>query len=291
MKTPRLPKWGLQGMLCTVVYALLPVLASYGQSSGGTNPSNFPPVVTISATTPVASWSGTPGVFTLFRTGDPSPELNVYCAIGGTASDGVDYQQIGSFVQLASGVMSNTVVITPINNGQSNAETVTLTLGPSPLMNPVMPVNYIIGYPNSATVAILPPGETNVPPFVAITSPANGSVFYTPANIQLIAVAGDLDGYVTSVQFFNGTNSIGISSNWAVVDPLPGGGTPVASRGFFLLWSNAPVGTNVLTAVATDNGGATGVSSPVNIIVVSSSNLPPVVRITSPPTARFSVRP
>lgn len=209
--------------------------------------------------------------------------MNVYCAIGGTASDGVDYQQIGSFVQLASGVMSNTVVITPINNGQSNAETVTLTLGPSPLMNPVMPVNYIIGYPNSATVAILPPGETNVPPFVAITSPANGSVFYTPANIQLIAVAGDLDGYVTSVQFFNGTNSIGISSNWAVVDPLPGGGTPVASRGFFLLWSNAPVGTNVLTAVATDNGGATGVSSPVNIIVVSSSNLPPVVRITSPP--------
>ncbi|HXR07702.1 MAG TPA: Ig-like domain-containing protein [Candidatus Acidoferrum sp.] len=259
------------------------MLASSGQSSGGTNPSNFPPVVTIAATTPIASWSGTPGVFAVFRTGDPSMALNVYCAIGGTASNGVDYQQIGSFVQLASGVMSNTVVITPINNGQSNAETVTLKLASSPLMSPMMPVNYIIGYPDSATVAILPAGETNIPPFVTITSPANGSVFYTPVNIPLIAVAGDLDGYVTSVQFFAGTNSLGIASNWVVVDPLPGGGTPGLSRAFFLVWSNAPAGTNVLTALATDNGGATGVSGPVNITVLSGSNLPPVVRITSPP--------
>ncbi len=177
--------------------------------------------------------------------------------------------------------MSNSVLITPTNHGQTNAETVTLTLAPSPLMNPV---NYIIGNPSSATVAILPPGDTNIPPSVAITSPANGSVFNAPANIPLIALASDPDGSVASVQFFAGTNNLGIVTNWAVVDPLPGNSPPVAARAFFLTWSNAPAGNYALTALATDNGGATGVSTPVKITVLSTqTNLPPVVRITSPP--------
>ena len=206
MKLLRRSTWGLQGVFSAVVYCLLPAVGSFAQSSGGTNPSNLPPVVTITATTPIASWSGASGVFTLFRTGDPVSPLNVYCAIGGTASNGVDYQQISSFIQLAIGIMSNSVLITPTNHGQTNAETVTLTLAPSPLMNPV---NYIIGNPSSATVAILPPGDTNIPPSVAITSPANGSVFNAPANIPLIALASDPDGSVASVQFFAGTNNLG----------------------------------------------------------------------------------
>ena len=281
MKPPRLPAWGYQGLLSAVVYCLLSAVGSFAQPAGGTNPSNLPPVVSISATTPIASWSGVSGAFTLFRTGDPAPALNVYCVVGGTASNGVDYQQISSFVQLASGVMSNSVLVTPINQGQTNAATVTLTLTPSPLLNPV---NYLIGSPSNATVTILPPGDTNIPPSVAITSPAKGSVFYAPANIPMIAVASDPDGFVTSVQFFAGTNSLGIATNWAVVDPLPGNGTPVAARAFFLTWSNAPAGSYLLTALATDNGGATGVSSPVQIAVLSTqTNVPPMVRITGPP--------
>jgi hypothetical protein len=281
MKLLRRSTWGLQGVFSAVVYCLLPAVGSFAQSSGGTNPSNLPPVVTITATTPIASWSGASGVFTLFRTGDPVSPLNVYCAIGGTASNGVDYQQISSFIQLASGIMSTSVLITPINHGQTNVETVTLTLAPSPLMTPV---NYLIGYPSNATVTILPPGDTNIPPSVAITSPANGSVFSAPANIPLIAVASDPDGFVAGVQFFAGTNSLGIATNWAVVDPLPGNGPPVVARAFFLTWSNAPAGSYRLTALATDNGGATGVSSPVQITVLSTqTNVPPVVRIASPP--------
>ena len=281
MKLLRRSTWGLQGVFSAVVYCLLPAVGSFAQSSGGTNPSNLPPVVTITATTPIASWSGASGVFTLFRTGDPVSPLNVYCAIGGTASNGVDYQQISSFIQLAIGIMSNSVLITPINRGQTNVETVTLTLAPSPLMTPV---NYLIGYPGNATVTILPPGDTNIPPSVAITSPANGSVFSAPANIPLIAVASDPDGFVAGVQFFAGTNSLGIATNWAVVDPLPGNGPPVVARAFFLTWSNAPAGSYRLTALATDNGGATGVSSPVQITVLSTqTNVPPVVRIASPP--------
>ena len=139
--------------------------------------------------------------------------------------------------------------------------------------------------PVNITVLVGPP-PTNLPPVVTLTSPTNGSTFLTPVNIPLIAIASDLDGFVTSVEFFAGSNSLGVVSNWVVVDPLPGGGPPPGSRGFFLLWSNVPEGSYVLTAKATDNGRASTTSSPVDITVKVGpppTNIPPVVRITSPP--------
>ena len=54
--------------------------------------------------------------------------------------------------------MSNTIVINPINLGQTDTRTVTVDLCPSPLMNPV---NYSIGLPSNATVFITPPGVSN----------------------------------------------------------------------------------------------------------------------------------
>jgi len=58
------------------------------------------PVVTIQATDNHATWTGDHGTFTVFRSGNPTPALNVYCCISGTASNGVDYQSIGNWVQL-----------------------------------------------------------------------------------------------------------------------------------------------------------------------------------------------
>src|ERR1039458_6808384 len=120
------------------------------------------PVVTIQATVPVATWAGQAGVFTVFRAGDPAPDLNIYYCVGGTASNGVDYQAIGHFVELPGGVTSNTIVINPINLGQSKIETVIVDFCPSPMMNPVnMPINYIIGSPTNATVYITPSKRTH----------------------------------------------------------------------------------------------------------------------------------
>ena len=116
-------------------------------------------------------WNGDTGVFTIFRSGDTSAVLNVLTGISGTASNGVDYKSIGSIVQLASGVTSNTVVIQPINSGQTDIKTVTLNLNGSPLMTPV---NYEIGSPSTATVYIEPPGVSNVPPVVYLAEPTNG---------------------------------------------------------------------------------------------------------------------
>jgi hypothetical protein len=152
---------------------------------------------------------------------------------------------------------------------------------------------------------------TNIPPVVTFSSPANGSVYVAPATIQLIAIASDSGGYVTSVEFFSGSNSLGLVTNFAIVDPAPGRTFIPGSRAFFLTWSNVPAGpqivvtnfpppaspvagsnfvfTNtapyILTAKATANNGLSTVSSPVSVIVVPGppSNEPPIVRLTSPP--------
>src|ERR1017187_1723883 len=157
------------------------------------------PVVTIPATDNHGTWTGDPAVFTVFRSGTPAPALNVYCCIGGTATNGVDYQTIGSFVSLPAGIMSNTIVINPVHLGQTDTRTVTVDLCPSPTLNPV---NYSIGSPSGAIVFITPPGVSNLPPVVGIVNPTNGAVFYAPVNISLIAKAGDPDGQVTNVEFF-----------------------------------------------------------------------------------------
>lgn len=123
--------------------------------------------------------------------------------------------------------------------------------------------------------------QTNGPPSVDIASPTNGATFVAPANIQLIAGVSGNDGAVADVAFFDGTNILGVVSNWAEVDPPGSPGLPPGSHAYFLTWSNAPVGTHVLTAAAVETNGQSVVSAPVTIFVVS--NLPPVVRITSPP--------
>ncbi len=286
MKTMR-SIWGLARALFVIGAVLSTATNIVAQTSAASN--SVIPAVTIQATYPLASWSGDTGVFTVFRAGNPTNALDVFYEITGTASNGVDYQTIGNFVELAGGVLSNTIVIEPINRGQTNTDTVTLQLAQPPVLAPMtpgsgIPVNYTIGYPSNATVYILPVGASNIPPFVSITSPTNGAGFEAPATIELIAEAGDVDGFVTSVEFFAGTNSLGVVTNWVVVDPpVPPGSFIPGTRAFFLNWTNVPSGNYVLTAKATDDGGATTVSGPVNIIVGPVSNLPPVVRITSPP--------
>jgi hypothetical protein len=280
MKTMRL--LGIAGM-CGLLVSLLSVVpqTSSAQTSSASN--SIVPVVSIQATDPIASVAGDTGTFTVFRAGDTNATLNVYCRIGGTASNGVDYVQISNFISIPAGARTNSVTIAPINHGQTNTETVVLQLAPSPLMTPI---NYIIGYPTSAVVYIEGNGVTNLPPLVNITTPADGSVFYTPVSIPIVAVASDLDGVVSSVEFFAGSNSLGVVTNWVVVDPPgPPNGFIPGTRAFFLTWINVPPGKYALIAKATDNGGATSTSEPVNISVRPPPPLPVVTVVATDPNA------
>jgi len=262
----------LRKFLSTLCMPLMLVSAAFAQTST----SNSVPVVTILATDDHGTWAGDPAVFTVFRSGNPAPALNVYCCISGTASNGVDYQSIGNFVSLGAGVVSNTIVIKPINTGQTNTRSVEVDLCPSPLMTPV---NYVIGSPSSAVVFITPPGVSNLPPAVSIISPTNGAVYNAPANISLIAKASDPDGTVTNVEYFAGTTDLGRGLP-LVLDPP--GVNGVTGLVYFFNWQNIPAGSYPLTAVATDNGGLSTTSALVNITVLGQSNLPPVVSIVNP---------
>ncbi len=244
------------------------------------------PVVTIQATKPFASGPQDPGIFTVFRAGNTNEYLNIYYLISGSASNGVDYAMIGNFVAIPAGATSNTITITPLTNASTSVtRTVDLTLSPSPTLNPV---NYEIGNPSNAVVYITGITNTNIPPSVRIISPANGAVFRAPINIPLYAYANELDGSIVSVEFFAGSNSLGFGTSLALPPPLNPVATtnpPFPTNVYFLVWSNATVGSNTLTAKATDNGGASTVSAPVNITVLPPlpppTNRPPVVSIVA----------
>jgi subtilisin family serine protease len=105
----------------------------------------------------------------------------------------------------------------------------------------------------------------NTAPSVSVTSPAGGTTFPPPADIAIVATAGDIDGSIQKVDFFAGGALLGTDT----------------TSPYSFTWTNVPVGTYALTAVATDNLGATTTSAAVNVIV-AVGNTPPGVAIDSP---------
>jgi hypothetical protein len=101
---------------------------------------------------------------------------------------------------------------------------------------------------------------SNASPTVSLTSPANGSSFTAPANITVAATAADGDGSVSKVEFFAGTTLIGT----ATTSP------------YQITWPSVAVGSYQLTAVATDNLGATTRSGAVTVNVNPPNGLPSV---------------
>jgi hypothetical protein len=111
----------------------------------------------------------------------------------------------------------------------------------------------------SAAVSVTVTAPSNVPPSVAITAPANGATMTAPASTTITAAASDSDGAVTKVDFFAGGTLLG---------------TATASP-YSVPWTNVPAGTYSLTAVATDNAGATTRSAAVTVTVNNPPPPPP----------------
>lgn len=107
--------------------------------------------------------------------------------------------------------------------------------------------------------------QSNMAPSVVLTSPSSNSIYNTPASIAISADATDMDGTVSVVEFFSGTQKI-----YEDVDGLP----------YAFVWDNAPAGIHTLTARATDNLGAQHISAPVDVIVLV--NTAPTVSLLNP---------
>jgi hypothetical protein len=116
-------------------------------------------IVTVVASDPEAVESPLdPGELVVARTGPLDAPLQVMLSLGGTATPGVDYQDLGPLLlQIPAGQASVTLPVTPIADGEDEGEeTVVLTLVTAP--------GATISRPQSATVTIRDTPEVGEPP-------------------------------------------------------------------------------------------------------------------------------
>ncbi len=113
-------------------------------------------------------------------------------------------------------------------------------------------------------VTIGTPSASNQPPSVQLFAPTSA---LAPATIALSATAGDADGAVTRVDFY--ANGQLVASD--------------TSSPFTATWTGVPAGFYNLTAVATDDDGATAVSNGVSLTVGATAAQPTTTVIFVPP--------
>lgn len=207
------------------------------------------PTVTVAATDASATEGGGTGAFTVSRTGGTSAALTVSYSLGGSASNGGDYQSLPSSLTIPVGASSATITVTPIDDSSvEGSETVVLTLASSSA--------YDLGSPSSATVTISDNDQPPPPPS------ANFTANPTSGNAPL------------GVQFTD--QSTGSISTW---DWNFGDGTPRSSaRNPFHTYNSA--GTFTATLTVTGPGGSNNRST---TITVSSPPppTPPTVTVTA----------
>lgn len=113
---------------------------------------------------------------------------------------------------------------------------------------------------------------TNLPvPAVRIVSPLAGAEFPDLANINIYAAAAEVGGVVDSVEFLVNGQSLGVATNYLAAEPSSQFRLQTQWLPYFFRWTNAPLGSNVLTVVATDNNGTQATSAPVSIIVSTNA--------------------
>ena len=106
-------------------------------------------------------------------------------------------------------------------------------------------------YSASDDVLVIVSETGNSTPSISITSPNEGASFEEGTDINITTTVTDLDGTITLVEFFDGTEKIGEDTT----DP------------FDFVWSNAAIGEHQITAVATDDDSDQGISPIINISV------------------------
>ena len=97
---------------------------------------------------------------------------------------------------------------------------------------------------------------------LTLTSPADGATFTAPATLTLHATAVDPNGSISRVEFFAGTNRIGISELTFI--RAPDRGEPILHA---FEWRNVAAGEYRVTAMAKDSKGASVTSATIAILV------------------------
>ncbi|HVF60949.1 MAG TPA: peptidoglycan DD-metalloendopeptidase family protein [Thermoanaerobaculia bacterium] len=106
------------------------------------------PVITVTAIDDLASEAGlSTGRFRVTRTGSTSGALGFSHSVSGTATNGVDYEDLGAPLVIPAASASIDVIVQPKQDSQEEpSETVVFTINPQS--------SYAVGTPSSATVTI-----------------------------------------------------------------------------------------------------------------------------------------
>ena len=112
-----------------------------------------------------------------------------------------------------------------------------------------------LGLAATSSVVNVTVSAGNTPPSVTITNPADGAVFGNTTTVSVGISATDSDGSVTNVRVFNGTNLVRTLS------------APPFTFNSTALVGTYALGTNIVTAVATDNLGLAATSGPVRVVI------------------------
>jgi subtilisin family serine protease len=163
----------------------------------------------------------------------------------------------GSFHVEIDGANATGALVVPNTGGWQSWQTITLAGIPinagTHVLRVVFDANGPGGYVGNLNSFVWTITGVNTPPSVTLVSPAAGASYTAPATIALSANATDIDGTVMQVSFYNGASLIGTD----------------ATAPYAWSWTNVQGGNYRLTAIATDNGGASSTSTSVNITVVA----------------------
>jgi hypothetical protein len=251
-------------------------------------------------------------LFEVSRKGDLSNPLNVHYSISGTASNSVDYQELPGELTIPAGAASALIEVIPSDDSLvERTESVVISLIQLPcvlLGGDSTPGCYLVGQPDIAITCIRDADSApQEPPTVAILSPPNGAVLTAQQDVRLVAAAHDPDGWVATVEFFDGTTSLGVVSNkvWALPRTPPQMPELLERtmhdhlfKPFSLIWRDPAPGKHEITALATDSTGTSARSAAIEITVLEDSATPvvnimatdAVAREDSTNTATFKIR-
>lgn len=122
------------------------------------------------------------------------------------------------------------------------------------LVEGVYKFRLIVGYDtykSTSEVMVIVTDSEFIAPDVSISSPAQNMNYIEGQEIEIIALATDLDGEIVKVEFYDGTYKIGEDTTFP----------------FAYNWTEASLGSHDITAKATDNDGAESISKVLQVTV------------------------
>ncbi len=258
-----------------VLFAVLFVgLGTYAQD-------NALPVVGIVATREATSEPRpeariAPGEFTIRRTGSMEQSLDVFVTYQGTATPERDFEKLPNSVTIPAGKAETTLWVVAFDDDHvEGEETVVAEIVQPPVNNDPLAgsanlpgLTYAIDSTRGRARVVIHDADRAREATIEWLSPEPGSRFEAGANIPIRVVAVDPHGYIGRVEFFSGTESIGVSEIVFIRAPDPG--TPIEHT---LDWEGAKPGDHVLMARAEDSAGNRVESKRVPVVVGKRSEI------------------